>query len=48
MNLTTLTEAEAEGLIEEWGEPRWVNPDPRPEPATVPTLDLRVPAEDCQ
>jgi hypothetical protein len=40
--LVPLTDAEAAGLLEEWGVPLHVNPDPRPEPAT---LNLRVPAE---
>jgi hypothetical protein len=41
--LIELTELEAEGLVEEWGVPLHVKPDPRPEPATVPTINLRVP-----
>jgi hypothetical protein len=43
--LIPLAPEESAGLLEEWGEPRHVNPDPKPEPATVPTMDLRVPEE---
>ena len=39
-----LTDEEAAGLLEEWGEPLLVDPDPAPrrEPET---LDIRVPEE---
>ena len=37
--LVALTADEAEGLLQEWGEPRHVDPDPSPEPDT---LDLRL------
>lgn len=36
--MIALTESEAEGLLEEWGEPVLVNADPTPEP---PTRNLR-------
>lgn len=37
--LVALTDDEADGLLQEWGELRRVDPDPAPEPDT---LDLRV------